>query len=101
MLEKRYDMTAYVHRGYLSRLIFSNTDLGDQQLNIEKRDPQCACDGCNQNDNHPRNRIVVSIGVECVGIPIDLIPPLFWEELQCPGVHNEKYIEQGKRKAEK
>ena len=85
----------------IPRQILSDTDLGNQQLNIEKRYPQCTCDGCSQNDNHPRNRIIVAIRIRRVGVPIDLLSPLFWKELQCPGVHNEKDIEQGKDKAEK
>ena len=78
----------------------SDTDLGNQQLNIEKRRPQCTCDGSRQNDDHPRNRIVVAIWIEGIWIPIDLISPFFWEKLQCPGVHNEKDVEQSKHNAE-
>ena len=84
----------------MPRWVLSNTDLWNQQLNIEKRCPQSTCDGCSQNDDHPRNRIIVAVGIESVGIPIDLLPPFFWEKLQCPGVHNEEDIEQGKYDAE-
>ena len=87
------------HRG-ISERVLSNADLWNQQLNIEKRGPQCTCDSRSQNNDHPRNRVIVSVGIEGVGIPIDLLSPLFWEELQCPGIHNKKDIEQGKHKAE-
>ena len=78
-----------------------NTDLGNQQLNIEERCPKCTGDGCSQNDDHPRNRIIIAVGIKGVGIPIDLLSPLCWKELQCPSIHNEEDIEQGKNKAEK
>ena len=89
-----------VHAKILPKQFLSDADLGNQELDIEKRSPQSTCDGRHQNDDHPRNRIIVAVGIESIGIPIDLVSPFFWEKLQCPGVHNEEDIEQSKHNAE-
>jgi hypothetical protein len=64
----------------------SDANLGNQQLNIEKRCPQSTGNCRNQDDNNARDRIIVAIGIGRLRVAINFIPPFFRKELQCPRI---------------
>ena len=62
-------MALQIYAKVLPKQCLSDTDLRDQQLDIEKRCPQCTCDSRDQDDDHPRNRIIVV--AELIGEPAE------------------------------